>query len=386
MPRAALPPAFLRADRAETIRIMADPTAVPEDLVQPGHVFPLRARPGGVLQRAGHTEAAVDLAEIAGCRPIGILCEILNDDGTMARLPQLFKFAKKHKLRICTIEDLIQFRRTREKLVERVETVNMPTDYGEFVLHLYRSKSTASITWRWCAGNIAGNITSSSASTVNASLAMFLALAGVIAGRNCIRPCARLLKPDWERSCICGRKGAASALPQDQSLQIADRAAADRRRGLPQLRAERRDLRDRRGTPRRDRHEGAGPPPGGPRRADPVQPPARATRDPAGGPHCVRRARPRQVIDIRPPEDVFVDVDEGVEGLLEAWLVDENDRVAADQPVADAVVIKASFQVLSPAVGTIAKIVVPKGETFGACDPPGQARGRSLDRHLVCNV
>ena len=128
------------ADRAETIRIMADPTAVPEDLVQPGHVFPLRARPGGVLQRAGHTEAAVDLAEISGCRPIGVLCEILNDDGTMARLPQLFKFAKKHKLKICTIEDLIHFRRTREKLVERVETVNMPTEYGDFTLHLYRSK------------------------------------------------------------------------------------------------------------------------------------------------------------------------------------------------------------------------------------------------------
>src|SRR5580693_7807514 len=128
------------ADRAETIRIMAAPTAVPEDLVQPGHVFPLRARPGGVLQRAGHTEAAVDLVGLAGCRPIGVLCEILNDDGTMARLPQLMKFAKKHKLKICTIEDLIQFRRTREKLVERVETVNMPTDYGDFDLHLYRSK------------------------------------------------------------------------------------------------------------------------------------------------------------------------------------------------------------------------------------------------------
>jgi len=128
------------ADRAKTIQIMAAPTAVPEDLVQPGHVFPLRARPGGVLQRAGHTEAAVDLAELAGCRPIGVLCEILNDDGTMARLPQLLKFAKKHKLKICTIEDLIHFRRTREKLVEKIEVVKLPTDYGEFDLHLYRSK------------------------------------------------------------------------------------------------------------------------------------------------------------------------------------------------------------------------------------------------------
>jgi 3,4-dihydroxy 2-butanone 4-phosphate synthase / GTP cyclohydrolase II len=128
------------ADRAKTIQIMADPTAVPEDLVQPGHVFPLRARPGGVLQRAGHTEAAVDLATLADCRPIGVLCEILNDDGTMARLPQLLKFAKKHKLKICTIEDLIHFRRTREKLVEKVEVVNLPTDFGDFDLHLYRSK------------------------------------------------------------------------------------------------------------------------------------------------------------------------------------------------------------------------------------------------------
>jgi len=128
------------ADRARTIQILASPTAVPEDLVQPGHVFPLRARPGGVLQRAGHTEAAVDLAALAGCRPVGVLCEIMNDDGTMARLPQLLKFAKKHQLKICTIADLIEYRRTREKLVEHIEVVKLPTDYGDFDLHLYRSK------------------------------------------------------------------------------------------------------------------------------------------------------------------------------------------------------------------------------------------------------
>jgi 3,4-dihydroxy 2-butanone 4-phosphate synthase/GTP cyclohydrolase II len=128
------------ADRAETIRIMAEPTAVPEDLVQPGHVFPLRARSGGVLQRAGHTEAAVDLANLAARRPIGVLCEILNDDGTMARLPQLLKFSKRHRLKICTVADLIHYRRTREKLVEKVEVVKMPTDYGDFDLHLYRSR------------------------------------------------------------------------------------------------------------------------------------------------------------------------------------------------------------------------------------------------------
>ena len=128
------------ADRAKTIQIMASPTALPDDLVQPGHVFPLRAKSGGVLQRAGHTEAAVDLVHLAGCRSIGVICEIMNDDGTMARLPALLKFAKKHKLKICTIADLIEFRRTREKLVEKIEVVKMPTDYGDFDLHLYRSK------------------------------------------------------------------------------------------------------------------------------------------------------------------------------------------------------------------------------------------------------
>src|SRR6266850_870749 len=128
------------ADRAQTIRILAEPTAVPEELVQPGHVFPLRARPGGVLQRAGHTEAAVDLVKLAGCRPIGVICEIMSEDGSMARLPELMDFAHCHGLKICTIEELIKYRRTREKLVERLEVVRMPTDYGDFDLHLYRSK------------------------------------------------------------------------------------------------------------------------------------------------------------------------------------------------------------------------------------------------------
>jgi 3,4-dihydroxy 2-butanone 4-phosphate synthase / GTP cyclohydrolase II len=128
------------ADRAKTICVMASPTAVADDLVQPGHVFPLRARPGGVLQRAGHTEAAVDLVHLAGCRPIGVICEVMRDDGAMARLPELLKFSKKHRLKICTIAALIEYRRTREKLVEQIEVVKMPTDYGEFNLHLYRSR------------------------------------------------------------------------------------------------------------------------------------------------------------------------------------------------------------------------------------------------------
>lgn len=144
------------ADRAETIRIMADPTAVPEDLVQPGHVFPLRARPGGVLQRAGHTEATVDLVKLAGCRPIGVICEIMSDDGSMARLPELLRFAKKHRLKICTIADLIQFRRTREKLVERMEVVKMPTDHGDFNLYLYRSKLDGQHHLALVCGDVAG--------------------------------------------------------------------------------------------------------------------------------------------------------------------------------------------------------------------------------------
>ena len=128
------------ADRARTIRTMASTTALPSDLVQPGHIFPLRAKAGGVLQRAGHTEAAVDLVTLAGCRPIGVICEIMNDNGTMARLPQLLKFTRKHRLKICTIAALIKYRRTREKLVERVEVVRLPTEHGDFDLHLYRSR------------------------------------------------------------------------------------------------------------------------------------------------------------------------------------------------------------------------------------------------------
>jgi 3,4-dihydroxy 2-butanone 4-phosphate synthase/GTP cyclohydrolase II len=144
------------ADRARTIQVLADPTATPDDLVRPGHVFPLRAKPGGVLRRAGHTEAAVDLATLAGCRPAGVICEIMNDDGTMARLPELLRFAKRHKLRICSIEALIQFRRRSEKLVERVESVRMPTDYGDFDLHLYHSKVDDQHHLALVKGNVAG--------------------------------------------------------------------------------------------------------------------------------------------------------------------------------------------------------------------------------------
>ena len=125
-------------DRAKTIRLLADPKTRAEDLVQPGHIFPLRAKVGGVLQRSGHTEAGVDLARLAGLAPAAVICEIINDDGTMARLPDLLKFKKKHKLKLCTIRDLIEYRRRQEKLVELMERTALPTAYGNFELLRYR--------------------------------------------------------------------------------------------------------------------------------------------------------------------------------------------------------------------------------------------------------
>ena len=124
-------------DRAHTIKTILDSKTKPDDLMRPGHVFPLRYKEGGVLVRAGHTEAAVDLAKLAGLYPAGVICEIMNDDGTMARLPQLFKFVKKHQLKIITIASLIAYRRKTEKLIQRITTVNFPTKYGKFLLNLY---------------------------------------------------------------------------------------------------------------------------------------------------------------------------------------------------------------------------------------------------------
>jgi 3,4-dihydroxy 2-butanone 4-phosphate synthase / GTP cyclohydrolase II len=126
-------------DRSRTIKMLAGGRSKPDDLTQPGHVFPLQAREGGVLQRAGHTEAAVDLARLAGLDASGVICEILKEDGSMARLPDLLKFRRKHGLKMCCIRDLIAYRRRREKLIEREQCVRMPTDYGDFDLYLYRS-------------------------------------------------------------------------------------------------------------------------------------------------------------------------------------------------------------------------------------------------------
>lgn len=126
-------------DRAQTIRALIDPATRPQDLARPGHIFPIKAERGGVLTRAGHTEAAVDLARLADLYPAGVLCEIMADDGSMARVPQLMKLAQKLDLKIITIRDLIEYRRRTEKLVHRKATTRFPTKYGQFVLHLYES-------------------------------------------------------------------------------------------------------------------------------------------------------------------------------------------------------------------------------------------------------
>ncbi|MSO49913.1 MAG: bifunctional 3,4-dihydroxy-2-butanone-4-phosphate synthase/GTP cyclohydrolase II [Acidobacteria bacterium] len=127
------------ADRAHTVKVAIDPRTKPKDLARPGHVFPLRARPGGVLVRAGHTEAAVDLARMAGLEPAGVICEILNEDGTMARVPELTKFARKHKLLMITIADLIRYRMRTESLVKRVARAALPTAHGPFDVYAFES-------------------------------------------------------------------------------------------------------------------------------------------------------------------------------------------------------------------------------------------------------
>lgn len=126
-------------DRATTILTAIDDKATADDLVRPGHVFPLKAQRGGVLVRAGHTEGAVDLMRIAGLKPAAVICEIMTEDGNMAKLPDLKKFAEKHNLKICTIADIIKFRHEKERLIEKRVTVKLPTVYGKFTLHLYRS-------------------------------------------------------------------------------------------------------------------------------------------------------------------------------------------------------------------------------------------------------
>ncbi len=127
-------------DRANTVRSLVDPASKPDDFVRPGHIFPLRAEAGGVLVRAGHTEAAVDLAKLAQLSPTGVICEIINDDGSMARLKDLEKYSQKHGLKIVTIADLIKYRKTNEALVELISKAKLPTHFGDFDIYIFKSK------------------------------------------------------------------------------------------------------------------------------------------------------------------------------------------------------------------------------------------------------
>jgi 3,4-dihydroxy 2-butanone 4-phosphate synthase / GTP cyclohydrolase II len=143
-------------DRAVTIKTLIDPKAKASDLMRPGHIFPLRARPGGVLVRAGHTEAAVDLARLAGLTPAGVICEILNPDGTMARTPELARFAKRHKLRIITIADLIEYRRRNDRLIERKASARLPTRWGDFTVRAYEEVLTGKVHMALVKGEVSG--------------------------------------------------------------------------------------------------------------------------------------------------------------------------------------------------------------------------------------
>ena len=141
-------------DRCNTIRALNDPKSQFTDFGSPGHVFPIAARPGGVLQRTGHTEAAVDLARMAGLTPAGVICEITKDDGNMARLPDLMEFKERYGIKLCSIADIITYRRTKEKLIEKVQEVDLPTCHGHFRLHLYRSKLDGSEHLALTMGNV----------------------------------------------------------------------------------------------------------------------------------------------------------------------------------------------------------------------------------------
>src|SRR5437879_7340888 len=144
------------ADRSRTIQVAIHPDSTPHDLVQPGHVFPLRAKPGGVLERIGQTEAAVDLARLAGLNPSGVICEVMNDDGTMARVTDLVPYCERHGLKMVTVADLVEYRRRHEKLVERAASVQLPTEFGEFTAIAFREKLTGKIHVALVKGEVGG--------------------------------------------------------------------------------------------------------------------------------------------------------------------------------------------------------------------------------------
>lgn len=144
------------ADRAQTVKTLINMSSTPKDFITPGHIFPLRAKKGGVLVRAGHTEASVDLTRLAGLYPAGVICEIMNEDGTMARNPDLKKFSKEHDIKMCTIDSLIEYRRQSEQLVEKIQKSEITTEYGNFKLNIYKSQVDGSEHIALIKGDISG--------------------------------------------------------------------------------------------------------------------------------------------------------------------------------------------------------------------------------------
>jgi len=201
------------ADRACTILTAIRPDSSPEDLSRPGHVFPLRGADGGVLKRAGHTEASIDLAQLAGLRAGAVLSELMHDDGTMMRLPDLLKFKKKHGLKMCSIRDLIAYRRQREKLVVREQEIFLPTEYGDFQLFLYR----ATLDGQQHLALVKGPIDPLKPALVRVHSECFsetfLDHNVVIAAINCTWHCNKFKRVTTVCLSICARKDAVSASP-----------------------------------------------------------------------------------------------------------------------------------------------------------------------------
>ena len=197
-------------DRSHTIQVAIRADAKPDDLVQPGHVFPLRAKPGGVLERIGQTEAAVDLANLAGLTPAGVVCEIMNEDGTMARVPDLVPYCGRHGLKLISVADLVEYRRRNEKLVERTSEVRMPTEYGEFRAIAFREKLSGRPTSRSSRASSPARRTSSCASTPSASPATSSTPCAATAASSSSRRCRASARRTRASSSTWRRKAAGS--------------------------------------------------------------------------------------------------------------------------------------------------------------------------------
>jgi len=213
------------ADRAATIRSLIDPATKPADLARPGHIFPLRYSEGGVLKRAGHTEAAVDLARLAGMDPAGVLCEIVNDDGTMARVPDLIEFCKEHGLLMVTIAQLIKYRRQNEKLVRRIAEARIPTPWGDFTSYVYESVLDGEQRVEPCRANV----TCWCGCTPSASPVTCSTRCAATAACSWTRPCRRSMPRASACWCTCGATRAVASASATRSVRTTCRSRATTR-------------------------------------------------------------------------------------------------------------------------------------------------------------